>query len=123
MLSFRKTLNFITSFVFLLSLISVSGFTSVSTNIETPKTEIVERVLIEESTSNAHYKTSTKTYKTETLNPFATFNFKCILNIHSFYFTLTLKSQKELTRQFLNNLHLEQNLIAQIKASKHKATS
>lgn len=123
MLTFRKMLNFIASFVFLLSLISASGFTSVSTNLEIPKTELIERLSIVKNASIAQFKYSNKTNENAIFNPFIAFNFKCILHIHSFDFNSTLKSQKEITRHFLNDLLLEQNLIAQIKTSKHKATS
>ncbi|WP_298555347.1 hypothetical protein [uncultured Algibacter sp.] len=120
MFSFKRILNIASCFLLLLSLVSASGFTSTSTNYESPKTELVSKNTPIESTSFVKYYSFAKTYQTLIFNPFIVFNFKCLLKIHSFDFSITLKSQKETTLQSLEYPFLEQNLIAQINMSKYQ---
>ena len=120
MFSFRKILNIASCIILLLSLVSASGLTGISTNFERQKTELVSSKPSVKNTSVALYKTSARVYQTVIYNHYTIFNFKCLLNKQLFDFSLTLKSQKETTLQFLKHKLLEQNLIAQINTSNYK---
>lgn len=123
MLIIKRIQLLFSSLLLFITLVSVSGSAPISSNYEKVKTEIVSSHLTLENATNAQYKSHTKTNRTAIFNSFIAFNFKSILNMHSFDFSLSLKSQKNKTKHFLNYLLLEQNLIAQIKNTKHKATS
>lgn len=103
----------------MLSLASVSGFTSISINLEKPKTELVssQRRNVSDVTK---YKNIPSNHLTITHSNFTHFNFKLLLNTHKINTLNTLKSQKRATIQFLKPQFLEQNLIAKINTGNYK---
>lgn len=123
MLSFRKILNVVSCCILLVSLISVSGSTSISSNYESQQTELIRIIPTLENVSVAQYKSPIKSLKTLAHNQFIVFNFKVLLNIHYFDFSITLRSQKSTTIQCLKFKLLEQNLIARNNTSYYKIAS
>ena len=120
MLTFRKLLNIVSCLLLLLLLVSASDYTGISTNYESLKTELAISKPSYENASVAQYKPSIKSYQSQKLNLYTVFNFKCLLNIHYFNFSITQKSQNEARLQFSKHPVLKQNLIAQINISKYQ---
>ncbi|TGV02092.1 hypothetical protein [Flavivirga rizhaonensis] len=121
MLSFKSIQNIFNCLALLITLVSFSGFTSVSFNYEKPQTELLVSKYKNNNSSVKQYKPFTKKAQKVVLNQYIVFSFKSLLNIHAFDFNITLKSQKKTILQFENyNNLLEQNLIAQTHTIKSK---
>ena len=114
MLSLKRIQDIVSYLALLISLVSFSGFTSMSSNYEKPQTELFVSEYKSSHSTAKQYKPLTKRSQKVSFNQYLVFSFKSLLNIHAFDFTVTLKSQKETILQFENyNNLLEQNLIAQ----------
>lgn len=118
MINKNKIQLFFSSLALLVSLVSFSGFTYVSN--QKPQTELVSKAKIANKTSSSNYNYKAYSYQKVVHNHFTIFNFNCLLNKQLFDVSITLKSQKEKTLQFLDYQFLEQNLIAQNKTSKYQ---
>ena len=117
---FIKILKIANRLFLFLSLISVSGFTAISSNYESTKTELLYSKPSVKTASFAQYNYSTKIYQSLIYNQYIVFYFKCLFNIHNLDFTTTLKSQNKTKLELIQNPLLEQNLIAQINTSIHQ---
>lgn len=110
----------ITAFILLmLTLVSVSDFTSVSTHYEKQKTELVSTKKTNKP-SVTQYQTITHTSQITGCNYFTIFNFSNLLKKHQFDISIALKAQKNVKSLFLNYQFLKQNLIAQTNSSNYK---
>jgi len=119
MLNTKKIQLFFSSLMLLVSLVSFSGFTGISTEIQKPQTELFTSTnsIWASANQNSHlHRTSSKV----SFNQHTVFSFKFFLNKQLLDFDVILKSQKETTLQFLEYQILEQNLIAQINTSKYQ---
>ncbi|MDO5977971.1 hypothetical protein [Flavivirga spongiicola] len=125
MLSLKRIQNIFSYLVLLITLVSFSGFTSISSNYEKPQIELpVSKYRSSQSTVKQHnpFTKKFKKFKKVAYNQYLVFSFKSLLNIHTFNFNITLKSQKETILQFENyNNLLEQNLIAQTHTRNSKS--
>ncbi|MDD7886475.1 hypothetical protein [Flavivirga sp. 57AJ16] len=122
MLSLKRIQNILSCLTLLITLVSFSGFTSVSSNYEKPQTELLVSKYKSNHSTDKQYKPFTKNFQKVICNQYLVFSFKSLLNIHTFNFSITLKSQKETILQFENyNNLLKQNLIAQTHTIKSKS--
>ena len=119
MLNTKRIQLFFSSLMLLISLVSFSGFTDVSTQIQKRQTELLTSTNSKWTSAkqdNYLYKTSSKV----SFNQYTVFSFKLFLNRQLLDFDVRLKSQKETTLQFLKYQVLEQNLIAQINTNNYQ---
>ena len=114
----NKIQLFFSSLVLLVSLVSFSGFTYVPN--QKPQTELVTEAKIADKTSFSNYNYKAYSHQKVVHNQFTVFNFNCLLNKQLFDVSITVKSQKEKTLQFLEYQFLEQNLIAKNKTSEYQ---
>lgn len=116
----KTKIKHITAFILLmLTLVSVSGFTSVSTHYEKQKIELVSTKKSNKS-SVAQYQVITHTSQIVGYSYFTIFNFSNLLKKHQFDISIALKAQKNVKILFLDYQFLKQNLIAQINSSNYK---
>ncbi len=122
MLSISRIQNIFSYLALLITLVSFSGFTSVSSNYERPQTELLVSKYRSDDSTVKEYQPLTKRSQKVAFNQYIVFSFKSLLNMHAFDFNLTFKSQKEAILLFENcNNLLEQNLIAQTFTIKSKS--
>lgn len=119
-MALKTKIKHITAFILLmLTLVSVSGFTSVSTHYEKQKIELVSTKKANKS-SVAQYQAITHTSQIVGYSYFTIFNFSNLLKKHQFDISIALKAQKNVKILFLDYQFLKQNLIAQINSSNYK---
>lgn len=119
MLNTKRIQFFFSSLILIISLVSFSGFTGVSTQIQKPQTELLTSTNSIWTSAKENNYLSTTPLKVS-LNQYTVFSFKLFLNRQLLDFNITLKSQKKATIQFLKYQLLEQNLIAQINTSDYQ---
>ncbi|GAA3616176.1 hypothetical protein Q4Q39_01365 [Flavivirga amylovorans] len=121
MLSFKRIQNTCSFLALLITLVSFSGFTSVSSNYEKPHTELLVSKNKNSLSTDKQYKILSERSQKIVFNQYIVFSFKSLLNIHILDFDITFKSQEEAILRFENyNNLLEQNLIAQTNTIKSK---
>ncbi|AUP80398.1 hypothetical protein [Flavivirga eckloniae] len=119
----KRIPNIFSCLVLLISLVSFSGFTGISSNYEKPQTELVVSKHNRNESNTKTYKTSSKRVHKVVFNEYIVFSFKSLLNIHTFNFTITLKSQKKNILEFEDyDTLLKQNLIARAHSTNSKST-
>jgi len=113
MLHLRILYQWLLAFLLFVTFSSFSGDCMNTANFTKPQTEVVVSDTLEDETTAKycdayHYKS-----QQVTVNHFTVFNFESLLNWCHLKFSLTLKTQKQKTFEFLDtNSILEQNLIA-----------
>ena len=96
--------------------LTFSGFSEVSTydsTFKNPQTEVVVSNSIQDHATAKFCNAKNYITRQVTVNHYTVFNFKSLLNWYQLNFSVTLKTQKQRTFQFLdtNNI-LKQNLVA-----------
>lgn len=115
----KKIKLYLSSLILFISLVSFSGFTGVSTQVQKPQTELLSNT----TSIWASAKQNVQLYTTSSKVSFTqhhVFSFKCFLNQQLLNYDVTFKSQKKITLHFLKYQFLEQNLIAQINTSTYQ---
>ncbi|MEC3906954.1 hypothetical protein VOI54_07975 [Tamlana sp. 2201CG12-4] len=118
MLFLRKIQSLIGVLLLLISLVSFSGFVGTTSKPQRPQTELVHQNNQKLTVEDSPYKALSKTLKIP-VNQYTVFTFKWFLTVHTFDFSVTLKSQKEAVLQFLDYQHEEQHLIAKTTHSNY----
>lgn len=118
MLKTKRIKTFFSSIILLFALVSFSGFTSTTTPLKKPQTELVTKTNSVWNSSEQHNYSTSKPLKVS-FNQYTVFSFSYFLNKQLLDFNITFKSQNKKTLEFMYfNSILEQNLIAQTQASK-----
>lgn len=108
----------LTGFALLLTLLSFSGFVPVSANCQKPTTELLAEKPQANKKLIPYSKASLNTVEKHVFNKYIVFNFKCLVSVFNFDFTVRFKSQKETVLKLVNfHSILERNLIAQQHSS------
>lgn len=116
MLSIKRIHKYLVGLALLVVVISFSGFTRSASNYNNPQTELLANIKSKDNSKVAPYKTIKSTSQKVWFNQYIVFNFKSLLNIHYFDFSLTLKSQKARVLEFLNPNGVEQHLMAHVNS-------
>ncbi len=111
-MKFSKRIHrYIVNLALLAVVISFSGFTTPVPNYNNPQTELVVHLKPTNDSKIAPYKTSKSAFQEVWFTQYIVFNFKSLLNIHYFDFSVTLKSQKTKVLEFIDPTSIEQHLI------------
>ncbi len=114
MKSVKSIKKLLTSVVLLASILSFSGFTNYPSFYQKPQTELVlSNPTFNKVTTKQFTLLSSASQKTQ-VNQYVLFNFKSLLQVHKFSFSITFKSQKKVQLEINNLTVLEQNLITQV---------
>lgn len=113
MLYLRTLYQWALAFLVLVIFSGFSGDSVNSTNFIKPQTEIVISKSNDEETTFKYCNSKLYKQNQVTVNQYTVFNFKSLLSWCQLNFSLTFKTQKQRTFDFLDiNSILEQNLIA-----------
>lgn len=111
MLLLKHIKSTITSLLLLITLLSFSGFIGAPSHHVNPQIELFCNAQKKHETKTKHYTYLTTHSQKVLINQYTVFNFKRLLNTQLIDYSLSFKSQEEITLEFLDLKHIEQHYI------------